>query len=364
MRGLHKSIPRGRRPSLDDGARGIIIASSGGVAPDVRCGYCFPSLNQSNALRTCSTTTGASTSIWTRPLCQCQVSTSILDVGDDFIVPAVVRYLGVRSLVSFGATCKSYRNAAYTEVTRRRRCIASIEDEVTLILNDATMDDDDKFYEAETLVYNTVRLIDDESPQSILKIITYRDYSYDMETSLAYECKLSDCFFREREKIISLTDRRPYYYWSNKEVNLGGYEFCITCGAACSNGECGCGYFCSGCDEYGEGCTCRGWGWDNIGDFCINCGKYDCCSCCGLGCTFRGDPEHRADHLTHLPCCYNDEEYISSGFGPKYSYFGHGPSTLWKGSMRCRARMAKKGITAKSLAGRFKRSGRSPKVRI
>ena len=362
MRGLHKSIPRGRRPSLDDGARGIIIASSGGVAPDVRCGYCFPSLDQSNALRTCSTTTVASTSIWTCQLCQCQVSTSILDVGDDFIVPAVVRYLGVRSLVSFGATCKSYRNAAYTEVARRRRCIASIDDEVTRILNDATMDDDDKFYEAETLVYNTVRLIDDESPQSILKIRTYRDDSYDMETSLAYECKLFDCFFHEREKIISLTDR-PY-------LNLGGYEFCITCGAACSDGECGCGYFCSGCDEYGEDCTCRGWGWDNIGDFCINCGKYDCSSCCGLGCTFRGDPECRTDHLTHLPCCYNDEEYIRFGFGPKVpdEYFSsvlrHWNGTLWKGSMRCRARMAKKGITAKSLAERFNRSGRSPKARI
>ena len=349
MRGLHKSIPRGRRPSLDDGARGIIIASSGGVAPDVRCGYCFPSLNQSNALRTCSTTTDASTSIWTCPLCRCQASTSILDVGDDFIVPAVMRYLGVRSLVSFGATCKSYRNAAYTEVARRKRCIASIEDEVTRILHDETMDDDDKFYEAETLVYNTVRLIDDESPYSLWKM---KDSRWDdIDAQLAYERIGIDCFFHERMKIVSLTDR-----WSHNEVKLGGYEFCITCGAACRD-YCGCGDFCSGCDEYHGSCTCRGWGWDKNGDFCINCGKYDCSICCRLGCTFRGDPESGQYLLTHLPCCYNADEYFSS-------VLRHWNGTLWKGSMRCRARMAKKGITAKSLAERFKRSGRSPKARI
>ena len=74
-------------------------------------------------------------------------------MGDDFIVPAVVGYLGVRSLVSFGATCKSYRNAAYTEVARRRCCIVSIDDEATRILDgNRTLDDDDKFYKAETLV--------------------------------------------------------------------------------------------------------------------------------------------------------------------------------------------------------------------
>ena len=69
-----------------------------------------------------------------------------------------MRYLGVRSLVRFGATCKSYRTAASMEVARRKDCIASIEYEVTRLLAGGTSDDDDeKFYEAEALVYDTIR---------------------------------------------------------------------------------------------------------------------------------------------------------------------------------------------------------------
>lgn len=236
------------------------------------------------------------------------------------------------------------------EVARRKERIATIEDEATRILDDCdgTMGDDDKFYEAETLFYNTMRLIDDESSHSLLKM---KVHSY-VEIYHAYEWKWTDCFFQERKKIISLTDRR--YSFDNTEVNLGGYEFCFTCGAACSDGECGCSVrICVGCDEYYESCTCTGIGWDNIGDFCINCGKR-CCNCCWLGCTYRGDPAYGSDHLNHLPCCYNADE----------SSCRYGDGTLWKGSMKCRARLAKKGITAKSLAERINMSDRSPNIRI
>ncbi|KAL3789558.1 hypothetical protein ACHAW5_007909 [Stephanodiscus triporus] len=189
-----------------------------------------------------------------------------------------------------------------------------------------------------------MRLIDDEALYS-LRIMTN---SSDIDTSLAYEWKGTDCFFLERKKIISLLERR-YYYDDSTKVSLGGYEFCIIC--ARSDGECGFHQHdtCEDCDEYYGSCTCRGFGWD----FCVNCGKLVNCNCCRLGCTYRGD-SHDDRSLDHLPCCYNADEYGITGHG----------GTIWKGSMRCRARMAKKGITAKSLAERINRMGSSPNIRI
>ena len=49
----------------------------------------------------------------------------------DFISSMVVKFLGVRSLVAFGATSKSHRAALANEVDRRKACIAEVEVEVT-----------------------------------------------------------------------------------------------------------------------------------------------------------------------------------------------------------------------------------------
>jgi len=49
----------------------------------------------------------------------------------DYISSMVVQFLGVRSLVSFGATGKSHRETMQNEVKRRKECVAEVEVEVT-----------------------------------------------------------------------------------------------------------------------------------------------------------------------------------------------------------------------------------------
>ena len=46
------------------------------------------------------------------------------------------------------------------EVVRRKEYIMSFEKDVARLLIDSEMNEDDKFYFAETLVYNAMRLID------------------------------------------------------------------------------------------------------------------------------------------------------------------------------------------------------------
>ena len=52
----------------------------------------------------------------------------------DYISSMVVQFLGVRSLVSFGATGKSHRETMQNEVKRRKECIAEVEVEVTRLI--------------------------------------------------------------------------------------------------------------------------------------------------------------------------------------------------------------------------------------
>ena len=119
----------------------------------------------------------------------------------------MVQFLGVSSLVRFGATCKSFRVAVSKEVARRKESIASMENEVARLI--ASMDDD-KFYEAETLVYYTMRLIDNEALPSISEM---RDRWEDLDVALAYEGKETACFFQERMKITAC--HRPWYIGGN-----------------------------------------------------------------------------------------------------------------------------------------------------
>ena len=55
----------------------------------------------------------------------------------DNISSMVVQFLGVRSLVSFGATGKSHRETMQNEVKRRKECIAEVEVEVTRLMASA-----------------------------------------------------------------------------------------------------------------------------------------------------------------------------------------------------------------------------------
>jgi len=52
----------------------------------------------------------------------------------DFIAPTVVHFLGVQSLLRFGATCKAYQVVVSSEVVRRKDYIAEIEGEVVRLL--------------------------------------------------------------------------------------------------------------------------------------------------------------------------------------------------------------------------------------
>jgi hypothetical protein len=57
----------------------------------------------------------------------------LLDFAD-FIAPAVSTFLGVCSLLSFGATCKSHRDVVAGEIVRRKACIMEIGDEVKRLI--------------------------------------------------------------------------------------------------------------------------------------------------------------------------------------------------------------------------------------
>ena len=52
----------------------------------------------------------------------------------DFIAPALVQFLGVRSLLSFGVTSKSHQAVVSREVARRKTCIEEIKVEVERIM--------------------------------------------------------------------------------------------------------------------------------------------------------------------------------------------------------------------------------------
>lgn len=52
----------------------------------------------------------------------------------NFIVPTVLEYVGVRSLVRFGATSKSHKEMVLNEVIRRRKVVALIEEDVSSLI--------------------------------------------------------------------------------------------------------------------------------------------------------------------------------------------------------------------------------------
>lgn len=182
--------------------------------------------------------------------------------GDDslfrlanYIAPMVVKFLGVRSLVSFGATSKCQRRTMQNEVNRRKECIAVVEVEVTRLMasakqsaklskyinhyikthSDSAVYDTtyehlweylhDLYYEykclaekngevtvssitrenfiaAKKMVYNAMRLIDDEIGIFHQRLVTTDDWSNSNYYDIWEDVKLPkgpSCFFENEE---------------------------------------------------------------------------------------------------------------------------------------------------------------------
>ena len=110
---------------------------------------------------------------------------------------------------------QSYNIVVSKEVKRRIEYIMSFEKDVARLLIDSEMNEDDKFYFAETLVYNAMRLIDNEALHPFSEMIE-RYYhihecgccrSYNLDSVFVYEWKeLQDCFYQQRKKILALTN--------------------------------------------------------------------------------------------------------------------------------------------------------------
>jgi hypothetical protein len=81
-----------------------------------------------------------------------------------FIAPTIVQFLGVRSLVRFGATSKLHKGVLLGEVERRRTCIVAVEAEVAQLLASRpdAVPTRMNIIMATNLVECTRRLIDDE----------------------------------------------------------------------------------------------------------------------------------------------------------------------------------------------------------
>ena len=83
----------------------------------------------------------------------------------DFIVPSVVRSLGVRSLFMFGAVSKPHKTAVSKEVGRRKQRIAAIETEMSLLRPCMHCDGAPvraSIAEAKELEAEAMKLVDDE----------------------------------------------------------------------------------------------------------------------------------------------------------------------------------------------------------
>jgi hypothetical protein len=128
----------------------------------------------------------------------------------DFIALAVVEYLGVRSLVRFGATSKSHREVVFNEIMRRKEVIALIEEDVSALIGSRDEVMKSKLVrfniprvdvnEARALVHTAMRLIDDEIGilENHPEMERYCCKSWEED----YVWKDTDVFFLERRKFL------------------------------------------------------------------------------------------------------------------------------------------------------------------
>jgi hypothetical protein len=116
-----------------------------------------------------------------------------------FIAPAIVQFLGVRSLVRFGATSKFHKGVLLGEVERRRKQIVAVEAEVAQLLASRpdAVPTRMNVIAATKLVECTRRLIDDEL--DFHDKIGKRELIIDNDE---YTWKELDPFFQERMKFL------------------------------------------------------------------------------------------------------------------------------------------------------------------
>jgi hypothetical protein len=124
----------------------------------------------------------------------------------NFISPAVVQYLGVRSLVRFGAACISHQLAIGREVNRRKLAIAGFGTKVKQLMGEQpeSVPTRANVIEAKKLTATALRLIDDELDfhhklgTKELRIGDECDECEDFDSSW----KEHDLFLEERKKFL------------------------------------------------------------------------------------------------------------------------------------------------------------------
>ena len=135
----------------------------------------------------------------------------------DFVVPKFVQYLGVRSLVRFGATCSSHQHVVSTEVERRKKCVIDIEKEVMQLMgtrvsgkkmeqiNTDSAPTRENVMRAKELVDTAKSLIDDEinfHHKLGTKELRVDDDEEDYYFEDGYDWKEYDFFLEERKKFM------------------------------------------------------------------------------------------------------------------------------------------------------------------
>jgi hypothetical protein len=139
----------------------------------------------------------------------------------DFIVPALMEYLGVRSLVRFGETCKRHAGSLSNEIERRRAFVADAEVVVARLMKDvdSAENDDGDFVDlptranviaAKTMARRALRYIDDELDLDLIfrgrhhrHSLAWKDYAADVGER--------DVFFHERGKFLRLPNAGLLY---------------------------------------------------------------------------------------------------------------------------------------------------------
>lgn len=126
----------------------------------------------------------------------------------DFIAPVVVQYLGVRSLMRFGASCRYHASVTSNEVERRRRLVARIEAEVVRLMGVA---DDGTPHGAPTrggyaraaeASARAMRLIDDEVDILRRKMVIKSYYDIWCGWEPEYKWREYDVFLHERKRFL------------------------------------------------------------------------------------------------------------------------------------------------------------------
>ncbi len=145
-----------------------------------------------------------------------------------FIATAVVQFLGVRSLVSFGATSKSNKAVVDEEVGRRKAEIARIEMEIKLLMGsdhgEAMRKEDGDFYCVDDLLSSVpitrsnmekalklsdcaLRMIDDEI--DFQRKLGTREMRWENYWGQSMEWTEHDIFLDERKKFVDKV-RKPF----------------------------------------------------------------------------------------------------------------------------------------------------------